>query len=240
MHEAATVTALEDGEALARHAAGWLLTLACASPGEFAVCLSGGSTPRRLYQLLAGPDIAARFPWERVHWFWCDERFVPHDHRESNYRMARDAFLGDVAVPPANIHPVPTEGMTPQQAAAAYEADLRRFHGAHRTRVERPLFDVTLLGMGADGHTASLFPGQAALEERERWVVAATDPRARPRITLTYPALESSREIAFLVAGAEKRDALRRVRAGDLALPAARIRPAGSLHWFTDRAAAGR
>jgi 6-phosphogluconolactonase len=169
-----------------------------------------------------------------VHWFWGDERFVAHDHPESNYRMASEAFLGAVPMPRANVHAIATEGMSPPQAAAAYEATLRRFRGA-----QRPLFDVTLLGLGSDGHIASLFPGQPALEERERWVVAAVDPRSQPRITLTYPALESSREIALLVAGAEKREALRRVRAGDLSLPAARIRPAGRLHWFIDRAAAG-
>lgn len=224
----------DDGEALARHAADWLCGLACASHGDFAVCLSGGSTPRRLYELLAAPDIALRFPWERVHWFWGDERFVPHDHHESNYRMAFDAFLSRVAVPPANIHAIPTAGMSPQQAAAAYEAILKRFYGAQNIAAGRPLFDVTLLGIGADGHTASLFPGQPALEEQRHWVVAV----AGPRITLTYPALDSSRDIAFLVAGMAKKEVLRRAQAGDRTLPAARIRPAGRLHWFTDRAAA--
>ncbi len=229
---------LEDAEALARHAAEWLCALACASHGEFAVCLAGGSTPRRLYQLLAAPEIASRFPWDRVHWFWGDERFVPHDHPESNYRMAFEAFLSRVAVPAANIHPIPTEAVSPQQAAAAYEAVLKRFYGAQDLAAERPLFDVTLLGIGADGHTASLFPGQPALEERRHWAVAVAGAGSQPRITLTYPALDSSRELAFLVAGAEKKEILRRAQAGDRALPAARIRPTGRLHWFTDRAAA--
>jgi ribulose-phosphate 3-epimerase len=224
----------DDAEALARHAAQWLCALACSSHGDFAVCLSGGSTPRRLYELLAAPDIAARFPWDRVHWFWSDERFVPHDHPESNYRMAREAFLSRVAVPPANIHAIPTQDVSPQQAAAAYEAGLRRFYGAQQLSAGRPLFDVTLLGIGADGHTASLFPGQPALEERGHWAVAVPGPR----ITLTYAALDSSRDAAFVVAGAEKKDILRRVQAGERTLPAARIRPAGRLHWFTDRAAA--
>ena len=131
---------LDDAEALARHAVGWLCALACASHGNFAVCLSGGSTPRRLYELLAAPEIASRFPWERVHWFWGDERFVPHDHPESNYRMAFDAFLSRVAVPQANIHAIPTESVSPQQAAAAYEAILKRFYGAQSLAAERPLF----------------------------------------------------------------------------------------------------
>jgi ribulose-phosphate 3-epimerase len=229
----------DDAEALARHAAEWLCELACASEGDFAVCLSGGSTPRRLYQLLAEPEIASRFPWDRVHWFWGDERFVPHDHSESNYGMALDAFLSRVPVPPANIHAIPTDGVSPQQAAGAYEATLRRFYGAQSLTAERPLFDVTMLGIGADGHTASLFPGQPALEERRHWALAVTGAGSQPRITLTYPALDSSRDLAFLAAGAEKRDILRRVQAGDRTLPAARIRPAGRLHWFTDRAAAG-
>lgn len=227
---------LDDPEALARHGADWLCALACASHGDFAVCLSGGSTPRRLYELLAAPQIASRFPWQRVHWFWGDERFVPHDHPESNYRMAFDAFLSRVPVPAANIHPIPTQRVPPQEAAAAYEAGLKRFYGAQSLAAERPLFDVTLLGLGADGHTASLFPGQPALEEARRWVVAA--PGSPPRITLTYPALDSSRDVAFLVTGAGKKEVLRRARAADPALPAARIRPTGRLHWFTDRAAA--
>jgi ribulose-phosphate 3-epimerase len=230
---------LDDGEALARHAAAWLCALACASHGEFAVCLSGGSTPRRLYELLAAPEIASRFPWQRVHWFWGDERWLPHDHPESNYRMAFDAFLSRAAVPQANVHAIQTEGVSPQQAAAAYEGLLQRFYGAHNLAAERPLFDVTLLGIGADGHTASLFPGQPALEEDRRWAVAVTGAGSPPRNTLTYPALDSSRDLAFLVAGAQKKDVLRRVRAGDRELPAARIRPAGRLHWFVDRAAAG-
>ena len=229
----------DDAEALARHAAAWLCALACASHGDFAVCLSGGSTPRRLYELLAAPEIASRFPWERVHWFWGDERFVPHDDPESNYRMAFDAFLSRVAVPQANIHAIQTEGVSPQQAAAAYEALLKRFYGAQNLAAERPLFDVTLLGIGADGHTASLFPGQPALEEDRRWVSAVAGAGSPPRITLTFPALDSSRDLAFLVAGAQKKEIVRRVRAAERTLPAARIRPAGRLHWFVDRAAAG-
>jgi 6-phosphogluconolactonase len=228
----------ENAETLARNAAEWLCDLAQASNGTFAICLSGGSTPRHLYEFLATQEIASRFPWSRVHWFWGDERFVPHNHPDSNYKMARDAFLSRVAAPDNNIHAVPTEGMSPEQAASTYESTLKRFYGADTLAPERPLFDVTLLGIGANGHTASLFPGQPALQETRRWVVAVIGAQSEPRITLTYPALDSSRDAAFVVAGAEKRDVVARVRDGDRTLPAASVRPVGRLHWFTDRAAA--
>jgi len=202
------------------------------------VCLSGGSTPRRLYERFADPAFAARFPWNRAHWFWGDERFVPHDHPDSNYRMARDAFLSRVIVPADNIHAVPTEGLSPDQAAIAYETTLRRFYGADTLAPDRPLFDVTLLGIGEDGHTASLFPGQPALQEARRWVVAVVGAKAEARITLTYPALDSSRDVAFVVTGQEKRGVVARAQAGDRTIPAGVIRPVGRLHWFTDRAVA--
>jgi 6-phosphogluconolactonase len=228
----------ENAEMLAHNVAEWLCNLAQASDRAFAVGLSGGSTPRRLYETLAAPDIASRFPWTRAHWFWGDERFVPHDHPDSNYRMARDAFLSRVPVPDSNIHAVPTEGLSPDQAATAYEMTLRRFYGADELAADRPLFDVTLLGIGEDGHTASLFPGQPALQERRRWTVAVVGAKAEPRITLTYPALDSSRDLAFVVTGREKRGAVARAQRGDRAIPAAAVRPVGRLHWFMDRAAA--
>ena len=227
----------ESAEALAHNVAEWLCGLAQASDRAFAVSLSGGSTPRRLYELLAAPDIASRFPWHRTHWFWGDERFVPHDHPDSNYRMARDAFLSRVPVPDGNIHAVPTEGLSPEQAAAAYETTLKRFYGADTLAPDRPLFDVTLLGIGDDGHTASLFPGQPALQEKRRWVVAVISAKAEARITLTYPTIDSSREVAFVVTGKEKRGVVARAQAGDRTIPAALVRPVGHLHWFTDRAA---
>jgi 6-phosphogluconolactonase len=227
----------EDAEAMARAAAGWLCGLARASEGRFAVCLSGGATPRRLYQMLADPAIAADFPWSRVEWFWSDERFVPHGDPASNYGMARDTIFSRAPVSAGNIHPVATEGLSPAQAAADYEEVLRRYYGAPTLDPGRPLFDVTLLGIGEDGHTASLFPGNPALDETSRWV-APVAAAAGPRITLTYPALNSSRELAFLATGTGKREVVRRARAGDRALPAGRIRPTGRLHWLTDRAAA--
>jgi 6-phosphogluconolactonase len=226
-----------DAEALARNAAEWLCALALASDRRFAICCSGGSTPQRLYEVLAGPAIASRFPWRRVHWFWGDERFVPHDHPDSNYRMVFDALLSRAAVPGGNIHAIPTAGLSPEQAAAAYEKTLKDFYGADTLAPARPLFDVTLLGIGEDGHTASLFPGHPALEEQDHWVLAVIGAKSEARITLTYPVLDSSRDAAFLVTGASKRGAVARARSGDRALPAARVRPMGRLHWFTDRAA---
>jgi 6-phosphogluconolactonase len=228
----------EDAEALARGAAEWLCGLALASDRQFAICCSGGSTPKRLYELLAEPATAARFPWSRVHWFWGDERFVPHDHPDSNYRMTFDALFSRVAVPERNVHAVSTAGLSPEQAAAAYERTLQDFYGAATLSPARPLFDVTLLGIGEDGHTASLFPGQPTLDEETRWAVAVIGAKAEARITLTYPALDSSAEAVFLAAGKSKREPVARARSGDRALPAARIRPIGRLHWFIDRAAA--
>ena len=226
------VETLTDPPALARRVADWLLELAQAKDGRFALCLSGGSTPRILYALLAAPPYRDSFPWGRAHLFWGDERFVPPDDPQSNYRMVREALLSHVDIPPANVHPIPTEPLTPTDAAQRYEFLLRGFH---RPDPDAPLFDVTLLGLGADGHTASLFPGSAALSERTRWAVPAEG--SQTRITLTYPALESSRRVAFLVDGAPKRDILARVLAGDETLPAARLKPQGELRWFTDRAA---
>jgi 6-phosphogluconolactonase len=228
---------LADLEALTQRAAGWLLAAARAQEGIFAVALSGGATPRRLYEVLAEPPYRDAFPWPRVHLFWGDERFVPHDDSLSNYRMVREALLSRTPIPDANIHAVPTEGLTPDAAAAAYERELKSFYGAARLDPARPLFDVVLLGLGPDGHTASLFPGSAVLGERDRWVAAVVGAKSEARITLTYPALESSRRTAFLVAGSEKRAILARYRAGDDALPAVRLRPAGTLIVFADVAA---
>jgi 6-phosphogluconolactonase len=234
----AGIHTFEDAETLAHHVAKWLCDLARASDRAFAVSLAGGSTPRRLYELLATPEIASRFPWSRVHWFWGDERFVPYDHPASNYRMARDAFLSRVHVPDDNINAIPTEGLSPEHAAAAYEATLKLFYEADTLAPDRPLFDVTLLGIGEEGHTASLFPGNLALRETQRWVVAVIGAMPEPRITLTYPALDSSRDVAFVVTGGGKRDVVARAQTGDRTIPAGLVRPVGRLHWFTDRAAA--
>jgi 6-phosphogluconolactonase len=230
---------LTDPEALSRRVAVWILELATAKDGGFTVCLSGGSTPRRLYEHLAGSPYRNTFPWARTHWFWGDERFVPHDDVLSNYRMVREALLSRAPVPAINIHPIPTEGVSPEAAASAYERELKSFYGAERLEPARPLFDVTLLGLGSDGHTGSLFPGMPVLAERDRWVAAVVRAKSETRITLTYPALESSRQTAFMVVGEEKRAIFDRIRHGDDNLPAARLHPTTEVTWFLDRAAAG-
>lgn len=227
-----------DPEALARGAADWLCAAAIAATGSFSVCLAGGSTPKRLYELLSGPGTRERFPWQRVHWFWGDERFVPPTDPQSNYAMARAAMLSRAPVPPENVHPMPTEGGSPAESAAAYERALQAFYGASALDPRRPLFDVTLLGLGEDGHTASLFPATSALDERRRWVIAVTGAKPEARVSLTFPALNASRNVAFLVAGVAKRAILEKVRRGE-DYPAARVKPILRLLWFVDRAAAG-
>lgn len=230
---------LADPESLARRVADWMLAAVTNKDGTFSVALSGGSTPQALYRHLAEPGYRDSFPWQRMHWFWGDERFVPHDDAQSNYRMVHEALLAHVPVPAANIHPIPTEGLDPEAAAAAYDRELRTFYGSDSFDPARPLFDINLMGLGEDGHTASLFPGSSVLGERERWVAAGPGPKQDMRITLTYPALESSAQMAFLVAGRAKREILARFRNGDDALPSVHVHPRGSLHVFADVAAAG-
>jgi 6-phosphogluconolactonase len=221
-------------DALPGEIADWVLALATASTGNFAICLSGGTTPRRLYEQLA---TRTTFPWRRTHLFWGDERFVPHDDALSNYRMVNEALLTKILIPAQNIHPIPTTGLDPEAAASAYEGELKSFYGANQLDPARPLFDVTFLGLGEDGHTASLFPNTLALSERNLWAAAVIGAKAEPRITLTYPTLESSRHAAFLVQGQDKQAILTRLRAQDQTLPAARLKPAGQLYIFADSAA---
>jgi len=228
---------LPDPPALARHVAEWMTAAALAAKGPFRVSLSGGSTPKALYELLVSDEFRGRFPWKQVSWYWGDERFVPYNHPESNYRMVREAMLSRAPIPPENIHPIPTDG-TPEEAAREYEHTLQRTYGAPTLDPLRPLFDIMLLGLGADGHTASLLPGDSALEERKRWAVPVSHGRPEVRITLTFPVIDSSRHVAFLVAGQSKAAALAAIRAGDRQLPAARVRPVGELIWLVDRAAA--
>ena len=229
---------LPDLDVLARRGADWLLERVRTREGRLGVCVTGGSTPRRLYETLAASPYREAFPWDRVHWFWSDERFVPWDHPRSNYGMARDALLRHVPVPPGHVHAIPTSLPTPAAAAAAYERELRQFHGGDVLRAERPLFDAMLLGLGADGHIASLFPGSALLDERSRWAAGVpAGAETEARVTLTYPALESTRAVAFVVAGGEKRAILTRLRSG-AQVPASRFSPLTRPAWFVDRAAA--
>jgi 6-phosphogluconolactonase len=204
--------------------------------GRFSVALSGGSTPQHCYELLAAPPLSEQVPWESVHVFWGDERCVPPTDSRSNLRMARQSLLNHVPVPGGAIHPMECAA-DPQGAADAYEQTLREHFGT-----APPRFDLVLLGLGADGHTASLFPGGEALGETERWVVpaqlAGQDFR---RLTLTLPLLNQTHLALFLVAGAEKASILARILeppAASPALPAERIAPAGGeVLWLVDQAA---
>jgi 6-phosphogluconolactonase len=153
--------------------------------------------------------------------------------------MAWDAMLSHAPVPPGNLHPVRTQDITPEEAAFAYERELKSFYGAGTLDSARPLFEIALLGLGEDGHFASLFPRRPVLKEHTRWAAPVIGATPEPRITLTYPVLESSRHAAFLVAGASKADILRRFRAGEPDLPASHFQPLGELSVFADRAAAG-
>ncbi|MGD1994069.1 MAG: 6-phosphogluconolactonase [Anaerolineae bacterium] len=195
----------------------------------FIVALAGGSTPRPMYERLAAEPLASRVDWTHVQVFWSDERCVPADHPDSNYRMARQALLDHVPIPEANVHRIRGE-MVPDWAASSYESELEGVLGLNGR------FDLILLGMGADGHTASLFPGTRVLEEQEYAVDAVHLGGGRGwRVTLTLPVINAARCVMFLVAGAEKAEALARIRAGEM-LPAARIQPhAGELIWLVDR-----
>ncbi len=229
---------LDDPEALARRAAGWLVSRAGETTGRFTVALSGGSTPKRLYQILAA-EHADAMPWARTHLFLGDERFVPPDDKDSNFRMVRDALLDHVPIPAANIHPMPTDG-TPEDAARRYQMALSTHYHAESLDTTRPLFDVVLLGLGENGHTASLFPGTEVLENTIDWVAPCVPLDApNTRLTLTYPAIASSRHVVFLIAGEGKRAIIARVRDDERALPASRITSAGRVLWMLDRAAAG-
>ena len=229
----------DDPDAVAEAVASWLLGQA-EGRERFAVSLSGGSTPKRLYERLASPAFRDRFPWDRTEWFFGDERFVPKDDRDSNFRMVHEAMLSWVPAPPESVHAFDTALASPEQAALAYEGELKRFYGAETLDPARPLFDVTLLGLGPDGHTASLIPGQPVLDERVRWAAAVTEGRPEARLSLTYPAIASSRAIAFLVTGKDKAAMLAHVRSGATDVPAGRLRTAADVHWFVDEAAAGR
>lgn len=210
--------------------------------GRFAIALSGGRTPEKLYRLWAESDMQnARTPWDKVHLFWGDERYVGQDDALSNYRMTREALIARVPIPAGNVHRVPGPGdaPTPEAAAQLYEADLRKYFGS-----APPAFDLQLLGLGVEGHTASLFPGSPALEEKTRWVMAVEAPAKPPqRLTLTPMVLNQARNTFFLVAGEDKREIIRALRSEPEGrpsqYPAGKIRPAGGVVWYLDNAAMG-
>ncbi len=225
-----------DAEALARTAAARMLARLQPVDGDLAVCLAGGSTPERLYALMASDPWRDAVPWRRIRWFWGDDRFVPESDPRSNAGAARRLMLDRAPVPPGNICAIPTDVANVAEAARLYERELRRRYGADRLLPGRPLFDVVLMGIGADGHTASLFPGRPELDETTRWVVGVPEPGLAPfvpRVSLTFPALASTREMLFLVSGAAKRDVLGRVLAG-ADLPAARAYSEGDLVFLAD------
>jgi 6-phosphogluconolactonase len=227
-----------DAEDLADRVAIWMATHIVFAPETIAINLSGGATPKRAYELLGGEDLRKKVDWRKVHFFWGDERFVPKDHPDSNFRLARETLLLDLPVPADHIHPIPIEAPTAEEAARRYEVELQDYYRSNVLIPERPMFDISLVGLGTDGHIASLFPGSAALEERDRWVTVARDVASKPRVTLTLPALESSSTIVFLVSGAGKRDVLARALAADPALPVSRLATKGKILVFADRAAA--
>ncbi|MBE9125661.1 MULTISPECIES: 6-phosphogluconolactonase [unclassified Coleofasciculus] len=194
------------------------------------IALAGGGTPKPLYEAIATHDL----PWEKIHIFWGDERYVPPDDPDSNQRMARRAWLDKVAIPPANIHPMPTDGSSPEADAVKHEAQLREFFGTDAG--EFPQFDVILLGIGDDAHTASLFPQTEALSVRDR-LVTVGNKDGQPRITLTVPLINQAGCVLFLVAGASKRSALAQIFASEadpLVYPARFIQPQGELWWLLD------
>jgi 6-phosphogluconolactonase len=208
--------------------------------GWFATALSGGSTPRRLLELLASRDYSARVPWPQVHLFQVDERPVPTDHPESNYRMIREALLDHAPLPAANFHRMAADSHDLDEAARDYADEIARVLSP--AAGEFPRFDLILLGMGPDGHTASLFPASPALAEEKRWVRPNYVEKFRvSRLTLTFPVINAAAEVMFLIAGQDKAAVLKQVLEGgarEATYPAQRIRPAGKLSWYVDAAAA--
>ena len=208
-----------------------------------AVALSGGATPRAAYGLLAAEPLRSAIAWERVHLFWGDERCVPPEHSDSDYGMAHEALIAHVPIPPENVHRLHGED-DPGEAARAYAAELRSAVPARAaSRADLPVLDLVLLGLGDNGHTASLFPHSAALHETERLVVATeVDAAVRRRLTMTVPVINAAREVVFLVQGAAKADVVRRVLEGPYEpdeLPAQLVAPdPGRLTWLLDEAAA--
>lgn len=254
--QTASIRAYADAEELALKAANYFARLAdqyVLGNGYFSVALSGGTTPRMMFRLLALEPFYSTVPWSMIHFFWSDERCVPPDHPESNYNTANELLLSQVPVPPENIHRFKGELSDPEIAAQDYEKQLRTFFiagpGANLTGtaplMQFPRFDLVLLGLGADGHTASLFPGTAALSVTHRIAVANTVPSLNTqRLTLTAPTINNARNVTFLVSGADKAETLRQVLEGPQrpeALPSQLIKPGnGTLLWLVDEAAASR
>lgn len=232
------VIVIADPAELAKAAASRVLARVSANDGRIAICLTGGSSPKALYGLLATEPYRSRIPWPRVHWFIGDERFVPPDDPLNNMAMARRIFL-DQNAPVTNIHPIPTGTAGPDEGAQFYARVLTTFYGAEALDPRHPLFDLVLMGVGPDGHVASLFPGSPALDERGRWAVGVPKANVEPfvsRVSLTLPVLDSCREMLFQVSGADKRAILTRVFANE-DLPANRAGSIGETVWLVDQSA---
>jgi 6-phosphogluconolactonase len=231
-----------DANELSRTAAERFAALAKAAVsvrGRFSVALSGGSTPKALYALLATDEFRSQLPWQELHLFWGDERCVPPDHGESNFRMVREALLSKITIPSENIHRMAGE-KPPADGAADYQAQLQKFF--HLADGAWPRFDLVLLGLGEDGHTASLFPGSAALNEQQRWVATSYVEKLHAhRLTLTFPLINHAAQISFLVSGASKAPIVEAIICdSNDSLPAARIQPVdGQVTWFVTQDAAG-
>lgn len=212
------------------------LHTAIKSRDQFTIALSGGSTPKPLYEALSTQSL----PWSKIHVFWGDERYVPANHQDSNQSMARQAWLDKIEIPATNIHPMNTTSADPVQDAQKHEAELHQFFNKTQEG-EIPIFDLILLGMGDDGHTASLFPHTAALTERES-LVTVGNKDGQPRLTFTVPLINQARCVLFVVAGANKRPALKEVfadQADEMNYPSRLIKPQGELLWLLDKAAGG-
>lgn len=229
----------QNPETVCRELAGWLVSHAAAvsrEQGRFSIALSGGSTPKRLYELLASDEYRDRVDWQTWHVFWGDERVVPFDDERNNARMAHDALLDRVPIPPKQLHILRTD-VAPESAAAEYETLLRDFFDQHPAT-----FDLVLLGLGDDGHTLSLFPGSEVVEEDTAWVrTVFLEKQEMFRLTLTAPVVNRAACVAFLVTGESKAEVVYAVLHGAPGqFPAQRIQPLnGNLHWFLDEAAAG-
>ncbi len=229
------------------HAAGFIrdLSLECVkAKNHFTLVLAGGSTPRQLYRILAEPDYAGALPWDKTHIFWGDERCVPPDHPDSNYRMANEALLSRVEISPWSIQRIPGEKEPPELAAAEYERRLRRFAQSVQRENDTsmaehdlyPPLDLILLGIGPDGHTASLFPGDPAVDQAYQWVTTVPNPAGRPplpRITMTLPVINHAKNVLFLVSGVGKEHIVRAMKQNHAEAaslyPAALVRPEGQL-----------
>ncbi|MCX5613779.1 6-phosphogluconolactonase [Bombella saccharophila] len=236
----AVVDVLKDADAVAMKMAELLIeTVRNKRDGKARIALSGGSTPKKLFSILARPEVAQQIDWSRVEIFYGDERHVPEGHEDSNHTSAKTLLLSKVAIPAAQIHPMPTKG-TAQADAAQYQTVLEHAYGRKTLEAGHPLFDIVMLGLGTDGHTASLFPGEAVLQEKTAWVgVSAPKTAPHERLTLTYPAIASSKLVVFLVTGENKVPMLARLRQGDGSIPSGRIVSEGEILILADSAAAG-